>query len=68
MNFSGLFWILFHAVVAYPDSDNDITVPSVVQAGTPFNATLTSDFGARQKPYYAYALRVYIASSVREQQ
>jgi hypothetical protein len=52
--------------VAFVQALISINTPSSVAADTPFNATLTAEYHPLRKATYAYALRVYLASSAQE--
>jgi hypothetical protein len=64
MKFSVSCLILLHVTTAFALTLVEISVPSVIQAETPTNASLDVEIHAYQETTYAYALRVYLASSM----
>lgn len=49
------------------DSSIFITTPKTVRAGTPFNATVNVQWHGLADSSYAYAFRIYLGSSYKEQ-
>jgi hypothetical protein len=64
MKFSVSCLILLHVTTVFALILVEISVPSVIQAETPTNASLSAEVHAYQITKYAYALRVYLASSM----
>lgn len=54
------------AVADLIDSSLSIFVPSTVEAGTPFNATINLQYYGLADSSYAYAFRIYLGTSYKD--
>lgn len=70
MRLSCLFLLLtglLRALAVSTDYTAVITVPATVEAGTPFNATMDVQLYGLTDSSYAYAFRIYLATSYKDQ-